>query len=166
MVEADSRTATPIGVRQIGAAEYVFEFRSNRKAIHRVDSIKVCTNLTSSPTLMQYSGPRYIMHNRTSSCTRPIDDPIRNRTVIQCPWQNYKKASLSDWIAVRKVGHLGQIDTSTFCKEKWPMTYVYCYGRHINIGPNSIECPHYPFRLGLTTAWNASDYTECPNKDI
>ena len=164
---ADARTARPIDVRQLGATKYVIEFRSNKKApdcsIYRVDSIRVWTNLTSTPTLMQYTGPRYIMHNRTSSCTRPVDDPIQNSIVIQCPWHNYKEASLSDWTAVRKVDHLGQIDTPTFYKEKWPMTYVYCYGRQINIGPNSIECPHHPFRLAINTAWNTSDYTYRPS---
>lgn len=123
--------------------------------VYEIDGFDHWTNLTTNPTLVRYSGDRYILANRTSNCARAVQ-PARNM-FNSCRTPNLRDGHLDKWTAVN---HQLTMENTTQVKESWPNLAIYCYPDEIVIENGSpMSCPHYAFELAPNLNWHTSVYT-------
>lgn len=117
-------------------------------------------DLLGSPTLSHYIGPKFIVSNYTSNCTRGIDEPLGQGNInTVCLSRNYVDRRLKSWKPIA----LWPPDNShltTEVKPAWPYVYVNCYPLNISIEGRFLECPPHAFRLPADLAWETRIYGE------
>lgn len=129
----------------------------NSTKVYRVESFKIWTNLTENPTLIEYVGERFLIHNRTNNCVRAINEPVQPFTTEVCSHKDGLDGNLARWQKVLSTSDPYTQPANTQYKTSWPYNYVYCWRLNITIDGETMKCPPYAFRLNATIAWNTSD---------
>lgn len=125
--------------------------------VYRVNPFRYWTNLTESPTLVEYVGERYLIHNSSNNCVEAIDEPVQMFVTKSCMTKDKTDKRLSAWHNVIKVKDPYTQPANTSTKDSWPWVYIYCFRLNITIGKETSRCPPYVFKLNATRVWNTTD---------
>lgn len=128
----------------------IFKFLAKKPAssvkIHKIVAFDRWDNLTDTPQLLSYDGPKYILHNETNDCIRGIEtpDPKASWVLEECNDANSTDPKLEAW--TMKAIHT---DKSILPKVIKTLTYNYisCYKHNITVPQGTFECPPFPFKL-------------------
>ena len=159
--EVDADSIVLIGTKLDSSGETVrIEFIGNRidlnTVIYKVEGISHWIHLTGKPTLMEYSGDKYVMYNYTSDCLRGLKEINQNEIRNPCTNLNERQGKLISWKEIAK-GDPWENPAKTVAIESWPHVAVYCFTLNITIGEETEPCPNYPFKVYSTMSWNTSD---------
>ena len=125
--------------------------------VYRVDPFRYWSNLTGTPTLMEYVGEKFLIYNRTINCVKAIDEPPRNFVSDKCETSNGLDKRLSNWQRVITTDNPYEQPTFTSIKSSVPYTYIYCFRLNITINGETTRCPPYVFRVNYKLGWNSTD---------
>lgn len=131
------------------------------RAVHKdsfilqADPFKIYVNLTGRPCLHEYIGPKYVIHNVTANCTKPIKNiAIERYQVAQCQENNGQFATnTSDWKEIFCQKDLNHIAPAKEVKTTRTYTYIYCINNNITINSRTHKCPPHVFKLSIDMPW-------------
>lgn len=106
-------------------------------------------NYTLAPVLVEYRGPKYMIYNASSNCTKGIDKPNAKRTTLKCAEEGYKYPALSRFGAVED--HQRALEPLVYKTES--MSIIYCLYNRIVIDGQEQFCSPYPFALPITVPY-------------
>lgn len=136
---------------------FVANTKSRGVGIFEVDAFDHWVNVSTSPTLVKYTGSKYLIANRTSNCVRAIM-PEEKNVIATCKTENFRDQQLDAWTAMTQTQSLENINR-TQVKQAWPNLAIYCFPDEIAIdGNRPISCPNFPFELPTNSSWYTSDY--------
>lgn len=151
-----------------GAGVFRIEFSARRRApnvsVYRVDAFRYWSNLTHTPSLMEYSGERYLIYNQTNHCAKAISEPTQDFVTALCVEEGYGDPRLALWSKVYSSDDPGAQIANTSYKEAWPYVYVYCYRLSITLASETARCPTYVFSINASLRWNTTDVQYIPNE--
>lgn len=137
--------------------EFRGRIRDPDTEVIRVDGFRYWANLTGLPTLMEYSGERFLVYNHSSECIRAIDEPSHEYVTVLCDHHHIEDKRLTIWNKVLQTTDPYTQPANTTIKESWPYVYIYCFRLKITINRQTARCPPYVFKLNATFPWNTTD---------
>lgn len=154
--------AAPLRVAKDGDTlqlEFTGRIRSHSTKAYRVDHLRYYTNLAQKPKLVTYTGPRFLVYNRTADCIMGIDPPHDRYINTSCAIKKYKDTRLSQWSTDHELIVLPEKINSTLLRARREI-YVYCIKNNITINEQTKPCPTYPFAVNYNVTLVTSDGLE------
>lgn len=106
--------------------EFTGRMRSPNTSVYRVTAFRFWSDLLEEEAkLLEYQGPRYLIHNTTSNCIRGISEPGSSCITAQGAETNFIDQRLSFWKTIEKSkdpSNSGNIQTEVH--EAWPSVLV------------------------------------------
>lgn len=139
-------------IRVVSESTLNFRFmirqRSLDTRVYRIHAFKHWTNLTGTPAIKTYTGPTFLIYNRTSDCAKGIDEPYDLGVQEECKEEKSTDKRFDLW-AVETISDDRTIaDYDLDQTKKTPaFNYIYCYGKIIEIESLTITCPPFVFKL-------------------
>lgn len=142
--------------------EFVGRRHSRDTAAYKVTTFQFWGDLLQTPTLFKYIGPEFVVYNNSNSCVKGISEAISNHYVqVQCLTRNYEDSRLAQWEKVRQGDPITQ-PLPTNVKTSIPFSFVYCYGRSVEMNRVKTLCPPFVFKLNANQSWETDDYAYDP----
>lgn len=124
--------------------------------VFRANPIPHYINVTSNPTKVRYTGNHFMVHNVTNGCTKAINEPMTDLIVTSCRADNHIDVNLDLWEPINCFNiNSCEKPTIKFSSEH---SYIECLFNIIVIDNSTMKCPHYPFRLPITTEFILDGY--------
>lgn len=137
-------------VKRISNRTITFRFVAKKPAegakVYKLIAFDKWENLTDVPQLLVYDGPKYLVHNETSKCSRGIEtpDPKTSWILEECNDWNSTDPRLDIWT---KKDVLSEKNTLPKIVKSLKYNYISCYKHSITLPEGTFECPPYPFKL-------------------
>lgn len=71
--------------------------RSKNTFVYRADPFDYWSNLTFTPTLMEYTGERYLIRKVSNNCVKAIKQPSTTFVSDRCEIENFEDNRLKPW---------------------------------------------------------------------
>lgn len=142
-----------------GPSTINFKFSALKKAentrVYKANAFTIWTNLTGKPSLSEYAGPKYLIYNESSECTKGIDEPQQRGVFDECG-ERWTDPRLKIWVQkkVEEEDHK-QLALPTIKKTE-THSYVYCLYNNITSNGTSRRCPAHVFRLPLSQSFETA----------
>jgi len=130
--------------------EFYSTVYSSDTSLYRLKSIPHWVNITSEPVLMKYTGPEFVMYNRTSNCTRQCSDPSKTPVYTHCRLQNQHESGLEKWMAVSNTDSEFETLKNPMVVKSAKESIIYCFYHYIIISGEKHSCPSHPFVLPIS----------------
>lgn len=124
--------------------------------VYRANPIPHYINVTTNPTKVNYIGNHFMVRNITNNCFKAIDEPLSDLIVSSCHSDESIDLNLDKWEPI-DCNDINTCRKSTI-KLSTEHTYIQCLFNEITIDNSTMKCPHYPFRLPITTPFSLNDY--------
>lgn len=152
-------TSPSPGVLQITIAARIRDIHSKT---YKLDAFEICSNLTGVPALLEYTGPRYLVHNATAKCVVGIAEPQRRAVHQMCRVTDFKDTTLRQWSVKRQSSDWAREMLRSSLKSDSPYNILYCLGQNVTIHNQTHRCPHYPVAIRTNLAFKTSDNISSP----
>lgn len=123
---------------------------SKDTSIYRVNPFTYWENLTALPTLMEYKGSEYLIHNEENNCIKAIDKPSRLVVDEQCTTSNHTDPKVQIWKPIIQTRNLDRFDETCQVKKTMNHNYIYCFPYNITLSAGTFRMPPNVFRLQVT----------------
>lgn len=143
--------------------QFMVRNRSFNSRIYRASGMTHWSNLTGNPVLLELADRHFILHNSTSKCAKLINEPDQHAVQEDCLESNEGTYLDYRWRESINVNWRGKkpFFVPTFKRTSYN-NYVYCYFGSISINGTKHECPPFPFRLSIKTAWECGSEKYLP----
>lgn len=143
--------------------EFVAQRRTPDTSLYSVTAFKHWADLlTGKPKLYDYSGPRFVVYNRTSGCARGLEEtPHAKYVPVTCAEYNYHDPRLANWRVIYE-GDPFCYDMQTQVKQSYPDVYVNCFPLQIVINNRKLACPPHVFTLRMNENFTTKNFDYRP----
>lgn len=140
-----------------GPANYLFKFTVRKKSkttfVYKVGAFKFWDNLTEVPTLMEYRGHNYLIHNETNNCLKAIEEPTQRAVLEVCTEQNSTDPRLQVWEKLVQTRDVYSNKHNCQVKRTLLYHYIYCFPFNITLKLGTFRNPPHVYRLPINEAF-------------
>lgn len=137
---------------QDNVIEFTFSIKTYdpHTIVLRANPFPLITNITKNKAVLEYSGPKFAIHNHTSNCTTGSDEPNEGFVTDECTSINHFDAKLMSWTQSNKTANP---NFKPIVKKLGDASNVFCPFQNITIDNATYPCPAYPLSLPLTVGF-------------
>jgi len=117
--------------------------------VFRIQPFKHYVNLTTAPTVIDYAGPRLVMHNATCNCTKGVESDGW-KVHDTCTTPGYTDPRLELWT---KVDWDGDLQPQVIQTQR--STHVYCIYHNITLQNKTYSCPPHVVKFPILQSFQA-----------
>jgi len=137
---------------------FLGEHVSKDNKVYTVEAFDVWVNLTDTPKLTRYIGPKHIIHNKRLNCTKGIQlsDSAQQGIYDSCETADYTDPRLQEWQDITNDD--SNHKTEPQIKRTKTDSFVYCLYGNITLGNDTLECPPYVMHLNKVQSFVTRTY--------
>lgn len=133
--------------------KFIVRKRSTDTFVYKVAAFRYWDNLTETPSLMEYRGYNYLIHNESSNCLKAIEEPSQAAILEECKDANYTDPRLSIWDKLLETRDIYRYNHTCQVKRTMDYNYIYCFPFNITTKMGVFRNPPHVYRLPLKTAF-------------
>ena len=133
--------------------KFILRKRSMDTFVYKVSAFRYWDNLTETPSLMEYRGYNYLIHNETSNCLKAIEEPSQAAILEECTEHNYTDPRLTMWEKLIETRDIYHFNHTCQVKRTLEYNYIYCFPFNITTKMGVFRNPPHVFRLPLREAF-------------
>lgn len=141
---------------------FILARKSNSTHVYKLSSFDIW-ELSETPRLKRYVGPKVMLYNVTSNCKKAVYETDK-MIIANCSAQDYEEKTSNKWETIDEVNSFEETTKlSPQYKANMLFHYVYCFPHNITIRTSNIKCPPHAFRLPNTIKWSTFDKDTVPS---
>ena len=130
---------------------FKFEFialkRSKSTKVYKLQAFDTYMDLQTDPYVLTYKGPKFVIYNATSNCTKGIEyDSTIGAVLDSCSAINYRDPMIDKWER-KNTTDTNPMDPRVI-KLRWSKV-IYCTYHNITIENENVLCPPFPVSISL-----------------
>lgn len=139
--------------------EFTARLKSKSADVFHVAAFKYWADLlTEKPSLKEYIGSNYVLHDRQFNCSMGLQEQPHSYAHAECATRNYLDKKLSRWKIVETNVSAENYDLETQLIPAYPYVLIYCYGQNITMLEQTSKCPPYPFKHNATIPFTTNNF--------